>query len=252
MPNLNVVTITRPNFDFATRLGSLALAHAVDYMRAHGLTVDDLSGADAVRAKVLDSLSRRDPVFFTGVGHGNETVFTGQNLERIWWVCDCSQLRGRVVYLLSCSTGQQLGPDMVRDKGAWCYVGYKVAFTWIQESIQDPTADKYAKAFFEPVLELICRLADGRTVGEAFRASIDKWNSWIDYWSRSPDPVAPAVVMFLILDRDGQVLIGDENARVTPAVALPWWLLSAVGAVAPIGAVISVVGSSEMRKMGVI
>jgi intein/homing endonuclease len=182
---------------------------------------------------------------------GNSTTFTGQNYDRIWWSCDCSQLRGRVVFLLSCLTGQQLGPDMVNNKGAWCYAGYKVEFTWIQEARVDPLADKYGKAFFEPVLELIYSLADGHTMGEAFRASVDKWNYWIDYWSRSSDPEAAAMVMYLIWDRDGQVLIGDESAAMTSAVPWPWWLLMGLG-FAPVGAVISIAGTEELRKLGVL
>jgi hypothetical protein len=248
MPRMDTVTITRPNFEMATYLGSLALKHGVDYMRGRGLTVDDLFSNNAVRSKVLESLSRYDSVCFMGVGHGSSDVFTGHNFERIWWTCDCKELRGRVVYLLSCLTGQRLGPDMVNDKGAWCYIGYKVEFTWIQERLVDPLQDKYGRSFFEPVLEIIYRLADGHTAGEAFKASVDKWNYWIDYWTRSDDPLAPLVIMFLKLDRDGQVIIGDQGARITSWPPDWWWLLQLAGGFAPLGIVIGVVGAEEGRK----
>jgi hypothetical protein len=117
--------------------------------------------------------------------------------------------------------------------------------------MQDPLVDGYGISFFEPVLEVIYRLADGATTGEAFKASIDKWNYWIDYWSRSTDPFAPTILMLLLHDRDCQKLIGDEAARVVSAVPVPWWMLMALGFV-PVGAVVSVVGGEEMRKMGLV
>jgi hypothetical protein len=53
-------------------------------------------------------------------------------------------------------------------------------------------------------------------------------------------------------DRDGQVLIGDENATIVSAITIPWFLLMAVGASAPVGAVIGVVGTEELKKAGII
>lgn len=251
MPRLLVATETRPNFEMATRLGYLAFQHAVDYLRGKGFTLDDLGGDDAVRTKVLDSLSRNDPIWFFGVGHGNADIFTGQHYDRIWWTCDCSQLRDRVVYLLSCITGARLGPDMVNNKGARTYMGYKEVFGWIQERYIDPLADKYGKSFFEPVMELIYRLADGHTCREAFNASIDKWNYWIDYWRKSSDPYASQVLGWLIHDRDAQVLYGDESARVAlPYVVPPIWQLGL--AMLPVGAVLTVVGGNELKKAGVV
>jgi hypothetical protein len=225
MPYLRAATVTRPDFDQATYCGALALAHAVDYMRARGFSVDDLFDGDATRYLVLESLRRSDPILFVGCGHGDSGTFTGQNREFIFWTCDCREVAGRVIYLLSCLTANVLGPDMVR-KGARCYIGYRVEFTWVQERVQDPLADRYGRAFFEPVLELIYRLADGRTAADAFRASVDRWNYWIDYWTRSGDVAAPLMVAFLLHDRDGQVLLGDGSATVTapapaPAPAVP-------------------------------
>jgi hypothetical protein len=251
MPRIDYATCTRPDFETATYLGSLALQHAVDYLGTRGINLDDLRGDDAVRTKVLDSLARNDSIWFFGVGHGNEDVYTGQGYDRIFWTCDNAELRGRVAFMLSCITAARLGPDSVNNKGCVCYIGYADIFTWVQEVMQDPLVDRIAKAFYEPVLELIYHLADGSTTGEAFKISLDKWNYWIDYWSRSTDPMAPAVLIWLLHDRDCQKLIGDENARVVSAVPLPWWLLMGFG-FAPVGAVVAVAGSEELRKMGVI
>jgi len=250
MPRIDVVTCTRPDSDIAVYLGRLALQHAIDHMRLRGMAIDDLVGDDAVRTRVLTSLAVTDSVFFLGCGHGNEDVFTGQNLNRIFWTCDNVQLRGRVAYMLSCTTARRLGPDSVNVKGCVCYLSYDEVFAWIQDEIQDPLVDKYARGFFEPVLELIYRLADGYTAGEAFRASIDKWNEWIDYWSRSPDPLAPVVLMLLLHDRDCQKLIGDETARVSSAIPWPWWPLALALGTAPMAIVGGVVYTEEARKMG--
>ncbi|MEW6498345.1 MAG: hypothetical protein AB1589_38465 [Cyanobacteriota bacterium] len=176
-----------------------------------------------MRSRVIEDLGTRDPVWFFGCGHGNENTFTGQNYNRIFWTCDCKELAGRVVYLLSCLTGRVLGPDIVANKKATCYIGYTEVFGWIQDVIQYPLVDKYAKGFFEPILEVIYRLADGRTTRESYLASIDKWNYWVDYWTRSTDPNAPFVLQWLINDRNSQRLIGSGTAKVT---AIPVWILA--------------------------
>jgi len=209
----------------------MALQHGIEYCQSRDFIVDDLPGNNATRTKVLNSLENSDPIWFFGVGHGNRSIFTGQNLGHIFWVCDCKELRGRVVFLLSCLVGAELGPDMVNDKGATTFIGYKEVFSWLQEEFQDPLEDPYGKSFFEPVLEIIYRLADGYTTREAYNASMAKWNYWIDYWTKSDDPYAPAVLQLLIHDRNAQVLIGSEEARVTRTVPeIPWWLVATLTA----------------------
>lgn len=241
MPSMKTATMTRPNFETATYLGYLALQHAVDYLKAKGFTLDDLGGANAVRTKVLDSISRIDPIWFFGVGHGNASTFTGQNLNVIWQTCDCSQLSGRVVYLLSCITGAGLGPDMVNNKKAKTNISYKDVFGWYQKSIQDPLVDEYAKGFYEPVMELIYSLADGRTARESWNANMDRWNYWIDYWRRSTDSNAALILQELLHDRDCQVLFGDDSARVVEAEVIPlsWLTLGVLPVILMSGVVVS-------------
>jgi hypothetical protein len=67
---------------------------------------------------------------FYGVGHGDTGVFTGWGNQTIFYVCDCKELSGSIVYLLSCLTARELGEDIVR-KGARAYAGYSEEFAWV-------------------------------------------------------------------------------------------------------------------------
>jgi len=255
MPRVGVAVCIRPDFEPATLMGNLFFKHVVDEWAGRGMEITDLNGDDAVRSKVLEALGAADAIFVTGVGHGNKSKYTGQNYDEIFWTCNCRELAARIVFLLSCVTAAELGPDAVNNKGCTCYIGYSETFGWIYSPpAGDPLVDPVAKGFYEPVLELIRKLMDGASTGDAFRASIDVWNRWIDYWSRSTDPNAPLILQWLIHDRDYQRLIGDETATVAiapPPVPLPWNALALTLGMVPVGAVVTVISSEELRKIGV-
>jgi hypothetical protein len=219
MPRERVATVVRASFDDATTLGSMAIGSAVAQLRLRGFVVDDLYGDRATKESTFRSIESLDPVLVIGLGHGKENIFTGQNKQVILKTCEYPEriVKGRIIYLVSCLTGASLGPDTVV-KGATTFIGYKEEFIWIQERYVNPLNDRIGRSFFEPVYEIIVRLADGETTGSAFRASIDRWNYWINYWARQSDPVAPAVISLLIHDRDSQVLYGSTTAK---AVAAP-------------------------------
>jgi len=250
MPQLGVSTVLITDFDLATNLVSLAVKHVVDYMKARGIKVDVLYGDNAIRSKAIESIEKNDPIFFFGMGHGSIVYFTGQGFNYVFWSCDCKELKGRVVFLLSCNTGADLGADIV-NKGGLCFIGYKREFVWIQEKTQNPLNDRYGRGFFESALEIVYRLASGDTTGKAFKASIDRWNYWIDYWTRSDDPVAPLVIALMINDRDCQVIYGDENAKIieVPMPEIQWYVLSALFASIPLITVGGAIMSNEMKKV---
>jgi hypothetical protein len=257
MPRMGVATCIRASFDRATRAASTALERALSYMRSRGINVSDLLGERATRSNAIADINSRDPLFILGEGHGSPSNFSGHNKEIIFQVCNCSELKDRVVYLLSCEAGAQLGPDTIR-KGARAFIGYKKPFVWIMATTGDPLADPYGKGAFEPVLELIYKLADGRIAGEAYNASMDKWNQWIDHWSRSTDPTAPLVLQTLINNRDCQVLLGDQNATIAaPAPAIPVPIpapaiqvpLSMILGLVPIAAVAAVIAGNELGRI---
>ena len=247
MPRLNTAVFMRPDFETAVYVGSLALKRVVDEWRDRGFAFTDLAGDSAVRVRVLEALAANDPVFCLLLGHGNETTLTGQGYDKVFWTCDSRELAGRVVYALSCITAAELGPDAVA-KGCKTYIGYDKTFGWIMSVIQDPLADPYARSFFEPVLEIVRRLMAGFSAGEAYRASVDKWNEWIDYWSRSVDPAAASVVMWLVHDRDAQKLLGDGTATVVTVTPILTYAAMAVLGSLPILVAAGISIYSELTK----
>ena len=112
--------------------------------------------------------------------------------------------------------------------------------------------DVYAVSFFDPVLELLYRLMDGASTADAYRASIDKWNYWIDYWSRSEDPNAPLVLQWLLSDRDCQKLIGDPAATITVGIPVEWWIAEAIGAAVPLIVTAAMIVRQEVEKAGIL
>jgi hypothetical protein len=216
------VVVTRPNHDYATLCGYTALSVVNEYYFGKGYEVRDLSGSTATRGNVLRELPAD---MFYGVGHGDVDVFTGWGNQTVFYVCDCRELSGSIVYLLSCLTARELGGDIVR-KGARAYVGYSEEFTWVlydrYTCAYDTYNDRYCKWFFTPVRVLLERIADGATAGEANASSIAEWNFGISYWLENPenDPNAGLVLYYLTWDRDAQTLLGDFNARLVPTTRL--------------------------------
>jgi len=184
--------------------------------------VRDLTGTAAVRENVLKELPAD---MFYGVGHGYNDAFLGWRNTDIFTTCDCKELAGSLVYLLSCLTANELGKDIIK-KGGRAYIGYTVEFTIVVEDFNacesDPYSEKYCKWFFIPVRELLERIADGETMDYAQSYSITKWSEAIDYWTANPEnnPYAGMVVYYLQWDRDHQVLYGDPNARLAPGFGL--------------------------------
>ena len=123
------------------------------------------------------------------------------------------KLNGRMIYLLSCLTAQQLGPAMI-DAGAISYAGFKDEWTWAgNDPNGDPYDDPYARCFYESANELWLALIDGYSFGEAVEHSKNKYDWWIDYWLNSTDISASTMVGILSTDKDLLVPLGDQTAH---------------------------------------
>jgi len=139
------------------------------------------------------------PLGFIAHGHGGWAGMSGHGNVIIWALyLDHDQylplLKDKIVYLISCYTGVQLGPALVNDYGAKVYFGF------------DDTC--YVGSGWHSKLTLLepwFALMEGDTVQQAYDRTIDKYNYYID-----------AGFTTLIHNRDHFIMIGDPNATLFP------------------------------------
>lgn len=173
-------------------------------------------------------LDRRTPFRFSsqqadiiiGMGHGDVDIFTGQNMGRILEVNRYSrrEVEGKVIYLLSCQSGVELGPDLVRN-GAASFMGFTDDYLWVCDAdlASTPWADEMAAPCLMPAIDGINRLLDGRTSKEAYDAQLDSYH-------RNAQSEEDELIRSLIeFNMDNAVLLGDGGAsvRARPKITLP-------------------------------
>jgi len=190
--------------------GYYALNHAINHSRSQGWTSVVVSRESADKNTVYNAIDQHDPCAIFGFGHGSNCGYTGNSIaETIFDCTDCSKVKDRVVYLLSCLTANGLGPEMM-NQGALAYAGFNISWTWLSTNTNnDPYSDKYAKGFYESAVELWKALSEGKTFKEAVQRSVDKYNWWIDYWfdTNPEDENAQECIKWLAHDRDGLIAI---------------------------------------------
>lgn len=147
-----------------------------------------------------------------GVGHGNESSFTGQNEAEILEVGKYNprEIRGKVIKLLSCQCGVALCPDLIKN-GALSVAGYVDDYIWVMDSdlASTPWADKeFAGKSLMPVVDGINALLDGKTAGEAFDIELE------GYTRNAAAEEDELIKCCLEFNRENAVLLGDPEGRV--------------------------------------
>lgn len=155
-----------------------------------------------------------------GTGHGESDQFAGQNDDILLEVGKYNPaiVKGKFIKLLSCQTGDYLGPDLV-EKGAIAYHGYTEDFLWVSDAdyASRPWDDPIARRFLMPVVDGINAILDGKTSKEVFdieRSSFDKMLEVEDN---------ELYANLLRWNRDASVMYGDPDAKVkpTPSIKIP-------------------------------
>jgi len=182
----------------------------VEYARQLGLwEIIDITEDQANQGPIYDAIAQYDPASIYHFGHGNTCITTG-DLEQAVWTCDeCSNLAGRIVYLMSCLTAIGLGPAIMA-AGGRAYAGFNVSWTWLSASGTDgdPYLDVYARGFYESANEVWIGLLDGEEFRDAAWRSYQKYTEWIDYWYNHPDdPRSQDCIKYLAHDRDSLVVL---------------------------------------------
>lgn len=158
---------------------------------------------------------------FVGVGHGEPDAFTGAGDSPIWQVgkVNPKETSGKVVKLLSCLTGQQLGPDLVSNGGARAFLGYDDDIVWLADSGYSlwPYSDPYAQICLMPIVDGLDALLDGSSCSESL--AIEK----AGYQANAAATDSQLLQSCLNFNLAHAILLGDPNARISPRprISLP-------------------------------
>ena len=152
--------------------------------------------------------------FVLGTGHGDSDSYSAQAEDIIWKAgqYDKRQTEGKVIYLLSCDTGLELGPDLIDYGQARAFRGFTGDFLWIVQPGNwiAPYTDPHAGQILMPVVNGLNSLMDGATISEAM--DIEK-NS---YMKSMEDTNNELLFSLLKWNYDHSILLGDPNATIKP------------------------------------
>lgn len=188
--------------------------------KARGFGIYVLEGVNDIRSNFVPLAKKAFTVYFSGIGHGSPTVYTGHQGNIILQACnyDPAEVKGKAIHFLSCQTAKQLGPDTVR-KGARSYAGYFENFTFVYDQPGTPINEMDLFWICDSTFDIM--MANGSTVEQAHNSTIAAYNaaialvpgtaaaSWLT-WDRNSlrDPVVDAA-------------FGDKNAKISPYILLP-------------------------------
>ena len=222
MTNPNAVVITNPKFDVATEFTNFWTKEVINEALNLGLDTTALEENDARLAQFQGILASKDPLLFVGAGHGSQEVFTGQGQEHILWTptaefghddSNIALVNGRITYLLSCLTGQVLGPAIGTQPDTY-YIGYNEDFIFIGFT----PGDQYSFPFGECSNAIAKTLLRGGTIEEAYNEGIRMFDLFIAQWQQSSDPAAPFIVSALLNNRDALIFFPGMSIPSGPEI----------------------------------
>jgi hypothetical protein len=146
------------------------------YLQTKGFGVNELTGSSASREAAEQAASAPGIVYITGVSHGLNDTFTGDQDRPVFetGAYNPATFKAKIVHFLACNTAYYLGRNLVDPGGALAFFGYIGPFTW-------PSQDDgpYARMFFDCDAEIDRALADGETAGTAGQRAIAKFDQQI-------------------------------------------------------------------------
>jgi len=208
------VTLALADFDLPTRSASGFL---LSYITPR---VEPVQLLGILVRRLPFQLSAPQSDIIIGVGHGGEDVFTGQNEAVILEVSKYAprEVKDKVIKLLSCQTGVELGPDLVKN-GCAAFMGYTDDYVWVMDSdlASTPWSDEMAATSLMPVIDGLNALLDGKTAREALDIELEGYSRNAE---AEEDELIKACLEF---NRDNAILLGDEGTtiRARPKITLP-------------------------------
>lgn len=167
-----------------------------------------LSGAQVTANGLLQALQNHLPDMVVLAGHGTASVFTGAGLQTVLKASDNDHImKGSRGLFISCLTGLQLVPSMVR-KGAIASQGYVKELIFMIDGSGNPAGDPYAYSFTRQLVEPTRAIMTGGSWQDWYRAFCRISDEEIARWNQSDSPAAPDVVYCLKSNKAAAVVSG--------------------------------------------
>ena len=215
------ILITRTEDDEITRYCSKWIEYKTKpEAERKGFDVIDLNKNKAVRNQVESIMLSKKPPLVLFHGHGNDNIIAGYQHQTLIHSEENAHILGeKIIHSLTCNSASILGHKAVEEHNALAFIGYREPFIALTDdySASRPLADVIAKPFLESAMKVGDLLVKGNTAGEAFKKSQDTYALWIAYYrANDQEKEASDILLYLMADKNAQILIGNPDASVSP------------------------------------
>lgn len=212
-----MIIVTRPEHDLTTKYISLWAEEIINLARKKGIKVVDLKRDKANKLELSGRIKKLSPRALFINGHGNESCVTGHDNEVLIQDGDNQDLlKGKIIYAVSCKSGDVLGRSASELKGT-VYIGYKDDFVFVtdQEHNFRPLLDPKARPFMDASNQVMISLLKGNKAKEASRKSIKKFHdNCQSLLTSNADVDSLTAAQFLWWNARNQVCLGNVDETI--------------------------------------
>ena len=211
------IILSLPRYDTVTEYLSQFSLEIENLGEVKGLAVKTIRDKSVTKKEFEKVVKKLNYNFLVLNGHGTHDSILGHNDEVIIKLGENEYLlKGRITYCRSCDAGAMLGKNCLDSSGNGCFIGYRTKFEFCFDGMWEstPLKDETARLFLEPSNLVPISLIKGNSTKEAHEKSRNKILKNIKKLFRSKRQEAPFIAESLWNNYFGQVLFGNENARI--------------------------------------
>ncbi len=209
--------ITLPKFDPTSCCVSAWSEEIIKIAERNGINTIPIREKNVTKSCIESNIKSKNPRFLAFNGHGTDTIIAGHDNEPLITLGENDNLlESRIIHSFTCNSAKKLGRECNSD----AFIGYDDIF-WLYmdgNKTANPLKDEFARPFMESALEAPKQLAKRKTAGEAYDESQNKYQEWIDEFTRGSSKHTAeelqVILPFLHFNKNCQAIHGSRNARV--------------------------------------
>ena len=176
--------VTRPRYDPVTHYLYHWMGMLLVEAKRKNIPFIDIEKGEVEKTRVRSYIEKQSPNLIILNGHGNDNSVAGDDNKDIVSITDDLKIfKGKKMYVRSCTSGRNLGPEIVKN-GCVGFIGYQDSFFFAvqedSESFRDPTTDDLAGVCLAPSNTIAEALIKGSTIREAHEKGIKASQEMLD------------------------------------------------------------------------